>query len=113
MYDVEKVRALNDAARTTLTVCRVMFTQGVTALECTDEVLAAVTGYTAFDNDRDPHGKHFIGRTSHEGAVQHEAADDGPDTSAELVCAGLAQDCRKHGGRRYKHSDVEDVRRKP
>lgn len=33
MYDVEKVRVLNDVARTTLTGCRVMFTQGVAGLE--------------------------------------------------------------------------------
>lgn len=61
MYDVEKVRVLNDAARTTLTGCRVMFTQGVAALRCTVEVVAAVMGYTAFDDDNDPFGEHDFG----------------------------------------------------
>lgn len=61
MYDVEKVRVLNDAARTTLTGCRVMFTQGVAALRRTVEVVAAVMGYTAFDDDNDPFGEHDFG----------------------------------------------------
>lgn len=61
MYDVEKVRVLNDAVRTTLTGCRVMLTQGVTALGCTDEVVAAAMGYTSFDDDNDPFGEHDFG----------------------------------------------------
>jgi len=61
MYDVEKVQVLNDAARTTLTGCRVMFTQGVMALGCTVEVVAAVRGFTAFDDDNDPFGEHDFG----------------------------------------------------
>lgn len=61
MYDVEKVRVLNDAARTTLTGCRVMLTQGVAALGRTVEVVAAVRGYTAFDDDNDPFGEHDFG----------------------------------------------------
>lgn len=61
MYDVNQVRALNDAARTTLTGCRVMVTQGVDALGRMDEVLGAVSSYIAFDADNDPFGEHDFG----------------------------------------------------
>ena len=61
MYNVDKVRELNDAARQTLTGCRVMVTHGVAALNCVDAVLAAVCSYSTFTADNDPHGEHDFG----------------------------------------------------
>lgn len=61
MYDADKVRVLNDAARQTLTGCRVMITRGITAMDCVDAVLAAVRNYCTFDGDNDPYGEHDFG----------------------------------------------------
>lgn len=61
MYDAEKMRELNDAARQALTGCRVMITRGVAAMDCVDAVLAAVRSYRTFDGDNDPYGEHDSG----------------------------------------------------
>lgn len=61
MYDADKVRELNDAARQTLSACRVMITRGVMALDCTDAVLAAVRSYNTFNSDNDPYREHDFG----------------------------------------------------
>lgn len=61
MYDADKVRELNDAARQTLTGCRVMITRGVAALDCVDAVLAAVQSYSTFNADNDPYREHDFG----------------------------------------------------
>lgn len=61
MCDVDKVRALNDAARSTLTGCRVMVTQGVAALQSTGQVLAEVRRYSNFSTDNDPFSEHDFG----------------------------------------------------
>ena len=61
MYNADKVRALNDAARSTLTGCRVMVTQGVAALQCMDRVLAEVCSFSDFTADNDPFSEHDFG----------------------------------------------------
>lgn len=61
MYNANKVRELNDAARQTFAGCRVMVTRGVAALDCVHAVLAAVRGYSTFNADNDPYGEHDFG----------------------------------------------------
>jgi hypothetical protein len=61
MYDADKVRALNDAARSTLAGCRVTVTQGVAALQCVDHVLAEVRSFSDFTSDNDPFSEHDFG----------------------------------------------------
>lgn len=52
------------------------------------------------------------GSTSHEGAVATCTLEDGRDLSAEMVRAGLALDWGKHSGGRYRHLEVEGIRKK-
>lgn len=52
------------------------------------------------------------GSTSHERAVAMCQLDDGRDLSAEMVKAGLALDWAKHSGGRYRHLEVEGLRKK-
>jgi hypothetical protein len=58
-----KIRALNDAFRTTMTGGRVMMTAGVQALgeKTVASVLTAVRGFTAFSAHNDPHREHDFG----------------------------------------------------
>ena len=60
---VDRIRALNDAFRTTLTGGRVMFTPGVAALgqEVQRQIIDALRRYDEFDADNDPHGEHDFG----------------------------------------------------
>ena len=59
--NVEKIAALNDAARTTLTGCRVVVTQGVAALGDVGEVFERVCSYADFNERIDPHREHDFG----------------------------------------------------
>lgn len=52
------------------------------------------------------------GSTSHERVVATCHLDDGRDLSAEMVKAGLALDWAKHSGGRYRHLEVEGIRKK-
>jgi hypothetical protein len=61
MYDTNKVRELNDAARHSFQGCRVMITRGVAALDHIDTVLAAVRSFSTFTADNDPYGEHDFG----------------------------------------------------
>jgi len=61
MQSANKIREFNDAARQTLTGCRVMITRGVAAMDCVDAVLAAVRNYSTFNADNDPYGEHDFG----------------------------------------------------
>ena len=58
-----KIRALNDAFRTTMTGGRVMMTSGVQALgeKTVASALTAVREFTAFSADNDPHKEHDFG----------------------------------------------------
>jgi len=60
---VDRIRALNDAFRTTLTGGRVMFTRGVAALgqEVQRQIVEALRRYDDFDADNDPYGEHDFG----------------------------------------------------
>ena len=61
MTDGEKIKALNDAARTTFTGCRVMLTLGVQSLEGIGELLELVQRFDSFSTDNDPYGAHDFG----------------------------------------------------
>jgi len=60
---LDRIRALNDALRTTLTGGRVMFTRGVAALgqEAQRQIIEALRRYDDFDADNDPYGEHDFG----------------------------------------------------
>jgi hypothetical protein len=59
--DTQRIRALNDQARQTLTGCRVLITPGVRALDATVAILGVVQQYSAFTPDNDPYGEHDFG----------------------------------------------------
>ena len=59
--DSQRIQQLNDAARQTLTGCRVSVTAGVQALDATDVVLTMVRRYSAFTPDNDPYAEHDFG----------------------------------------------------
>ena len=61
MYDTNKVRALNDKFRRTLTGGRVVVTRGVMALPDFPEILRQVQEFSAFDPGNDPYGEHDFG----------------------------------------------------
>lgn len=61
MDTAEKIRTLNDAARTTFKGCRVMLTLGVQHLGGLGQVLDAVRSYSTFDESNDPYGEHDFG----------------------------------------------------
>lgn len=61
MDAAEKIRALNDAARTTFQDCRVMLTVGVRQLDALPQVLDAVRRYSIFEESNDPYGEHDFG----------------------------------------------------
>ena len=52
------------------------------------------------------------GSTSHERAVAVCHLADGRDLSAEMVKAGLALDWGKYSGGRYRHMEVDGIRKK-
>lgn len=52
------------------------------------------------------------GSTSHERAVALCHLADGRDLSAEMVKAGLALDWKKYSAGRYRHLEVEGIRKK-
>jgi len=60
---VERIRALNDAFRTTFSGGKVMMTAGVDALSNVLKglLIAKVQAYDGFTADNDPHGEHDFG----------------------------------------------------
>ena len=59
--DTQRIRALNDQARQTLTGCRVLITPGVRALDATVAILGVVQQYSDFTPDNDPYAEHDFG----------------------------------------------------
>jgi len=59
----EKIRALNDAFRTTLTGGKVLLTTGVNALPSNVKamVIRCVATFSKFNEENDPHGEHDFG----------------------------------------------------
>ena len=59
----EKIRALNDAFRTTMTGGKVLLTAGVNALPADVKamVIRRVATFSEFNEDNDPHGEHDFG----------------------------------------------------
>lgn len=59
----DKIRALNDAFRTTMTGGRVLMTAGVDALPSDVQavVLRRVATFSEFTQENDPHGEHDFG----------------------------------------------------
>ena len=68
MSKADKVKELNDAARQSLTGCRVMITRGVAALDSVDAVMTAVRCYTDFSVSNDPYHEHDFGSFAVAGA---------------------------------------------
>ena len=64
-----KIRALNDAFRKTFRGGRVMMTAGVNALTHTVQraVFQKIQAFDAFDDERDPWGKHDFVSVEHDG----------------------------------------------
>ena len=65
----DRIRALNDSFRTSLSGGSVMVTRAVAALgaETQREILAALRRYDEFDSDNDPYGEHDFGRITVQG----------------------------------------------
>jgi len=65
----DRIRALNDAFRSSLIGGRVMVTRAVAALgtEAQREILATLRRYDEFDADNDPYGEHDFGRITVQG----------------------------------------------
>src|SRR5436305_15237881 len=63
LMSAEKIRALNDAFRTTMTGGRVMLTAGVDALpsDVKAMVIRRVATFSEFTPENDPHGEHDFG----------------------------------------------------
>ena len=64
-----KIRALNDAFRTSFWGGRVMMTAGVAALEnpVRNAVVEKIKAFDAFDDDNDPWGEHDFVCVEHDG----------------------------------------------
>lgn len=62
-----KIAALNDLARTTLTDCRLVITQGIAALDNLDATIAAVQSFKDFTPSNDPYGERDFGAVQFEG----------------------------------------------
>jgi len=62
-HDAQKIQALNDAFRSTMTGGRMMMTAGVGALpqDVQAMVLQRVRTFSAFTEDNDPHHEHDFG----------------------------------------------------
>lgn len=56
----ERIRALNDALRNNGIGGRILLTSGIAALPATDgaAIMRAVTSFSDFNSDNDPHGEH-------------------------------------------------------
>ena len=61
------IALLNDHARTTLTDCRVVITQGIAAIDDLDAIIAAVQSFSDFNERNDPYGEHDFGAFEHAG----------------------------------------------
>ena len=61
------IALLNDLARTTLTGCRVVLTQGIASLDNLDAIMAAVQSFADFTPSNDPYGEHDFGAVQFEG----------------------------------------------
>ena len=59
----EKIRALNDAFRTTMTGGTVLMTAGINAMpsDVQARVIRRVATFSDFNNENDPHGEHDFG----------------------------------------------------
>lgn len=66
-----KIRALNDAFRTSMSGGRVLITAGVNARgpAFVAEALAAIRTFDAWSTDIDPHGEHDMVRVTIDGAI--------------------------------------------
>jgi len=65
--NAKTIALLNDFARTTLTDCRLVITQGIAALDDLESVIAAVRALDAFTPRNDPYGEHDFGAIEHAG----------------------------------------------
>ncbi len=64
---VVAIALLNDLARTTLTDCRLVITQGIAALNDLDAIIAKVSAFAEFTDGNDPYGEHDFGAVEHKG----------------------------------------------
>jgi Protein of unknown function (DUF3768) len=61
------IALLNDLARTKLTDCRLVITQGIAAMADMEAVIEQVRSYTDFTPSNDPYGEHDFGSFEHHG----------------------------------------------
>ena len=59
------IALLNDYARTTLTNCRVVITQGIVAMDDLDAIMAKISAFAEFTDHNDPYGEHDFGVVFH------------------------------------------------
>lgn len=61
------IALLNDHARTTLTDCRLVITQGIAGLDDLEAVIERVRSFTDFTPSNDLHGERDFGALEHDG----------------------------------------------
>jgi len=103
----DRIRALNDAFRSSLIGGRVMVTRAVAALgtEAQREILATLRRYDEFDADNDPYGEHDFGRITVQGheilfkidyydqnLVRHSPDPSDPAITHRVMTVMLAED---------------------
>lgn len=69
MYDVNKVRALNDELRTKFTGGKLMATPGILALNDLPAILQKLKDFSDFNPGNDTHMEHDMGSFQHRGQL--------------------------------------------
>jgi len=77
LSNVQRIRALNDALRTTFIGGRIMRTAGIAALpeDAKAAVLSKVRTFDQFSGDNDPHGEHDFVNIEHDGTTYFAKID--------------------------------------
>jgi len=101
----ETIARLNDLARTTLSGCRVVVTQGIAALGGLDAIIAEVQAFTDFHERNDPYGEHDFGSLQFAGQtvfwkmdyydldlLMHSPDPADPDVTCRVLTVMLAEE---------------------
>jgi hypothetical protein len=99
------IALLNDLARTTLTDCRLVITQGIAALDDLDAVIEQVRRFSDFTPDNDPYGEHDFGAFEYVGntvfwkidcydldLLMHSPDPADPSVTARVLTVMLAEE---------------------